>query len=78
MLISDFAQAEEFDDGLYGIHVRYTTPNEGEPRVEVFSEGDIFRVNRHKPESADALAMTDDWVFWDSRTATTLGYAFKN
>lgn len=77
ILISDLDTAEEFDDGLYGVHVRYSLEGEGMPRIELFSEGDVFKIKRHKPETADALAMTDDWVYWDSRNDKTMGYAFK-
>ena len=80
VLLSDLFDAEEFDDGKYGVKARYSEPGEGEPRVEVFSEGDLYKIRMRKPKNADAIALTDDWVFWGSTTnpANTLGYAFKD
>ncbi len=80
VLIADLDEAEEFDDGLYGVRVRYTEPGEGEPLIEMFSEGDIYKIRKRRPPQADSIAMADDWFFWRSTTnpAATLGYVFKD
>jgi hypothetical protein len=76
VLLSDLDSLEAFDDGLYGVKARLT-PGSGEPATyEVFSENDLYRIRKSAPPKADALALTDDWVWWDSRTNAFYGYVF--
>jgi hypothetical protein len=78
LLISDFDNAEEADDGLYVIKTRLTEGSEEEPTMEVFSEGDIFKIRNSKPTEADAISLQDDWMFYNSGSNTLLSYVFKD
>lgn len=77
LLISDFDSAEEADDGLYVLKTRLTEGSEEEPTMEVFSEGDMFRIRKGRPPEADAISLQDDWMFYDSGSNNILGYVFK-
>jgi hypothetical protein len=77
VLIADLVEPEEFDDALYTVRTRVTPDANDEPTYELFSENDLYVIDKRKPEEADALALTDDWVFWDTKRNKFLGYVFK-
>jgi hypothetical protein len=77
VLISDLENPEEFHDGLYGARTR-NTPDSDEPVViEVFSENDLYTIRNFSPPEADALALMDDWMYWNSKANMFYGYVFK-
>ena len=78
ILITDLDGAEEFDDGLYAIKTRLTPDDTSEPTRELFSDGDIFKIKKKLPQGADAMALKDDWVFWNQRTGEFMSYAFRD
>jgi hypothetical protein len=78
LLISDFDNAEEADDGLYVLKTRLTEGSEEEPTMELFSEGDIYKIRNKKPDEADAISLQDDWMFYSSSSNKLLGYVFKD
>jgi hypothetical protein len=46
--------------------------------MEVFSEGDIFKIRNKKPPEADAISLQDDWMYYDSGSNALMGYVFKD
>jgi hypothetical protein len=77
VLISDLEHPEEFDDALYGVRTR-NTPDSDEPvTIEIFSENDLYTIRNNTPAGANALALKDDWMYWDTKTNTFYGYVFK-
>ena len=78
LLISDFDDAEEADDGLYVLKTRLVEGSEEESTMELFSEGDIYKIRKIKPAEADAISLQDDWMFYNSGSNTLLGYVFKD
>jgi hypothetical protein len=78
LLISDFDSAEEADDGLYVLKARLTVGSDEEPTMELFSEGDIYKIRNNKPAEADAISLQDDWMFYNSSSNALLGYVFKD
>jgi len=77
ILLKDLDDAEEVDDGIYLVKVR-TAEEPSNPLLEPFSEGDMYRIRKRRPEHADSLLFKDDWMFYDSKSKTVLGYVFKD
>lgn len=78
ILIDDLLKASEVDDGMFFVKtsVAGDTTDE-EATMEFFSEGDMFHVKRHAPEEADAIALIDDWMYYDTENGMLFGYVFK-
>jgi hypothetical protein len=77
VLLADLKDAEEYDDGLFAIKTRLTEDDDAEEAtVEIFSEGDLYKIRTRRPHDADAIALKDDWKFFNSRTNALLGYVF--
>jgi len=78
VLLSDFDEAEEIDDGLYLIKTRVTEDSEErESKNAPFSEGDIFHIKKKAPPEADAIALTDDWMYFNTDKSMLFNYVFK-
>jgi hypothetical protein len=71
---------EELDDAVYAIRTRSTgqEQEDAQPTRELLSEADIFRIRKNAPEGADAIAFTDDWVYWNSVSKDVISYVFRD
>lgn len=79
LLINEFDKPMELDDGYFGLKCHLTKGSEGEvSTIELFSEADIYRIKRERPESANAIILQDDWIYWDTKANKLLGYVFKD
>ncbi len=79
VLLSDFETAEEIDDGLYLISTRVTEESDPSESTTIpFSEGDLWRIRKKAPPEADGIALTDDWMFFNSQKNMLFEYVFKN
>lgn len=74
--MSDFENAEDFDDGFYVIKARVTEDDESEPTMEPFSEGDLYKIRKLAPADADCIAFTDDWMFCNLEEMLFFEYVF--
>lgn len=78
-LLSDLENAEELDDGLYAARSRVTEDsNDSEATLEIFSEGDLYRIRKRAPAEADGIAFTDDWMFFNSEETLFFNYVFRD
>lgn len=77
VLLSDFEDPEEFDDALYGVKTRNTPGSDEQVTIEIFSENDLYMIRKNLPPEANALALKDDWMFWNTESDTYYGYVFK-
>jgi hypothetical protein len=79
VLLSDFDEAEEIDDGLYLVKTRVTEDSdESESTLSPFSEGDIFHLRKKAPAEANAIALTDDWMYFNSFKSMLFEYVFQD
>jgi hypothetical protein len=79
ILLSDFDRAEEFDDGLYVLRTRVTEDTDpSESTMELFSDGDLYRIRKRAPAEADAIAFADDdWMYFNSKETLFFEFVFK-
>lgn len=78
-LLSDLENAEELDDGLYAARARVTEDSDSsEATLELFSEGDLYRIRKRAPAEADSIAFTDDWMFFNSKETLFFNYVFRD
>ena len=78
ILLRDFDNVDDFDDGMYYVRPHMAGDLEGEAvPVEGFSDGDLYHIRRKAPDEADAIAMTDDWMFYNAENGMLFDYVFK-
>ena len=78
ILLSDFDIVEDFDDGMYFVRPHMAGEMEGESApMEGFSDGDLYHIRRYAPPEADSIAMTDDWMFYNTVNGMLFDYVFK-
>ena len=75
-MLTDFVDPEEYDDALYGVMVKDTEGSVGPESIFQFSAGDVFAIRNGAPDGADAIALKDDWVYWNSESDTYFGNVF--
>ena len=79
VLLTDFDTAEEIDDGLYLINTRITEESDpADSKMIPFSEGDLWKIRKKAPPEADSIALTDDWMFFNSQENMLFDYVFKD
>lgn len=79
ILLNDFDTLDEFDDGMYFVRPHMAGDLEGEESpLEGFSDGDLYRIRKKAPSEADAIAMTDDWMFYNTENGMLFDYVFKD
>jgi len=79
VLLSDFDEAEEIDDGIYLVKIRVTEDSTvTEDKHAPFSEGDIFQIRKKAPAEANAIALTDDWMYFNSYKSMLFDYVFRD
>jgi uncharacterized protein YrzB (UPF0473 family) len=79
LLLSDFDEAEEIDDGIYLLKIRVTEDTEAKEDKHVpFSEGDVFHIRKKAPAEANAIALTDDWMYFNTFKSMLFEYVFKD
>lgn len=79
ILLSAFDNVEDFDDGMYFVRPHMAGEMEGEESpLEAFSDGDLYRIRKKAPSDADAIAMTDDWMFYNTENGMLFDYVFKD
>lgn len=78
ILIRELLTASEVDDGMFFVKTNITgdTADE-EATMEFFSEGDMFHIKRRAPQEANAIALIDDWMYYDTEDGMLFGYVFK-
>jgi len=78
ILIDNLLNANEVDDGMFLVKAEVAGDTaEEEATMEFFSEGDMFHIKRHRPDEANAIALTDDWMYYDTENGMLFGYVFK-
>lgn len=78
ILLSEFEDAEDFDDGMYFIRPHMAGDLEGHASpLEGFSDGDLYHIRKKAPTEADSIAMTDDWMFYNTENGMLFDYVFK-
>ena len=76
--LSAFDETEDFDDGMYFVAPENIGDEDPEEvRMEAFSDGDLFIIRHNAPTEADAMAMTDDWMFYNTENGMLFDYVFK-
>lgn len=79
LLLNDFEDAEEIDDGIYLVQTRVTEESDPSESTKVpFSEGDLWHIRKKAPPEADGIALTDDWMFFNSSKNMLFEYVFKD
>jgi hypothetical protein len=79
ILLEELKNADELDDGLYVVKTRVTEDTDpSEAGMEVFSEGDLYKIRKRVPSEADSIAFTDDWMFYNSVKMLFFDYVFKD
>lgn len=78
ILIDNLFKATEVDDGMFFVKAEVAGDTDRqEATMEFFSEGDMFHIKRRKPPEANAIALTDDWMYYDTENGMLFGYVFK-
>ena len=78
ILLSDIYETKEVDDGRYMVKCRIagdTKPEEA--TIEVFTEGDLYTLRRGAPNEANAIALADDWLYYNTESGMLFDYVFK-
>lgn len=78
IFLSDFEGIEDMDDGMYFLKpVAVGDEKDTDVQMESFSDGDLYQILRKAPPEADAIAMTDDWMFYNAANGMLFDYVFK-
>lgn len=79
ILLEELKGADELDDGIYVVKTRVTEDTDPSlAGMELFSEGDLYKIRKGVPPEADSIAFTDDWMFYNSVKMLFFGYVFKD